>query len=103
MGPKVKLPKSHGKTPIGATYFGGIFYDGGGFIIYPGHDGKLHIKRVPPWDPEVMGQLNLAASLVVHAERVADANIATEMRRLAQAVLNSQSRQVMAALSQVGD
>jgi hypothetical protein len=100
MGPKVKLPKSHGKTPIGGYYSPGYFNDGGGFVIYLGHDGKLHIKYVPPREP-VLSQLNLAASLMAHAEGIGDASIANQVRDLAQAVLNSNSEQIIAALQQV--
>ncbi|HXP83657.1 MAG TPA: hypothetical protein VN841_03000 [Bryobacteraceae bacterium] len=100
MAMKVKVPTSHGKTPIGAYYSPGIFTDAGGVIIYVGKDGKLHVKRVPPWDPN-LSQLNLAASLIAQAENVTDVRIANQMRDLANTILSSQSNQMIGVLNQL--
>lgn len=95
----MKIPR-HGKTPIGGYYSPGYFNDGGGFVIYVGHDGKLHIKYIPPREP-VLNQLNVAASLMAHAEGIGDAHIANQMRDLAQSVLNSQAEQITKALERI--
>ncbi len=95
MGPRI--PKSHGKTPIGGYYSPGYFNDGGGFVIYPGKDGKLHIKYIPPREP-VLNQLNQAASLMAHAEGIGDARVASQMRDLAHTVLNANAALVTEAL-----
>lgn len=100
MGPKVNVPKSHGKTPIGGYYSPGYFNDGGGFVIYLGHDGKLHIKYIPPREP-VLSQLNQAASLMAHAEGIGDTDIANQMRDLAQAVLDTHAEQIIGALNRI--
>jgi hypothetical protein len=51
------ISHSHGKTFVGATtYAPGVFDDGGGPIIYPGHDGNIHVKIIPPRQPVTMPQ-----------------------------------------------
>lgn len=53
----------------------GVTNDGGGFGFYIGSDGKLHVVKVPPWDPEGGGlgpspinDLVTAAHLMITAE-----------------------------------
>ena len=82
MSNKIKLPR-HGKTPIGAYFFPGIAAGGGGLIIYPGHDGKIHIKRIPPSAPVFQG-LETIANLVAQAEKSSNKKISQQLRGLAE-------------------
>jgi len=97
MKPKIRIPR-HGKTPIGAFYSPGLFSDGGGFIIYPGKDGKLHVKYIPPREP-VLDQLNLAACLASLAERAGSAGAGSQLRSMADNILNTSSQQIASALA----
>ncbi len=83
---KTRLPR-HGKTPIGAYYSPGVFTDGGGIIIYPGHDGKLHVKHVPPREPVLEG-LGVVASLVAQAEAIDNPSIRQQLYGLAESLSN---------------
>ena len=78
----LQLPR-HGKTPIGAFYSPGIFNDGGGIIIYPGHDGKIHVKRIPPRAPVLQG-LSLVANLVAAQEKSKRPGASKEISMLAE-------------------
>ena len=51
-----RIPKGHGKTPIGAQYLGGVFNDGGGPIIIPTKNGGFVRRVVPPLEPVMPGQ-----------------------------------------------
>lgn len=84
MARALKIPR-HGKTPIGAYYSPGIFNDGGGIIIIPGKDGKLHIRHVPPREP-VLSQLGLVATLMAHGETLRDKEIKRQALSLAESV-----------------
>lgn len=99
MIPKNRIPR-HGKTPIGAYYSPGVFSDGGGFIIYPGHDGKLHIKYIPPREP-VLGQLNLAASLAALAERARKGGLGKQLRGMAENLLNAREKEITGAIAKL--
>ena len=99
MGPKIKIPR-HGKTPIGAFYSPGVFSDGGGIIIYPGHDGKLHIKHVPPREP-VLGDLNVLAGLMAYAETVSDEGVRQQLRGLAEKTLADRQAGISEAIGRL--
>ena len=49
----------------------GVLVDAGGYIIYLGSDGKLHVKKVPPGPgPDGWGILPAASSLLATLEGV---------------------------------
>lgn len=93
---KMQLPR-HGKTPIGAFYSPGVFNDGGGIIIYPGHDGKIHIKRIPPRAPVLQG-LSLVANLIAAQEKSKRPGAGKEIGMLAEAF----GADVLAAIAKLG-
>ena len=94
---KIKLPRK-GKTPIGATYVGGILNDGGGVIIFPGKDGKLHVKVIPPSAP-VFPYLQAVSSLAAMSEQTkVDAAVSRQLHDLAETILNDNSAAIGAAL-----
>jgi len=99
MAPKIKIPR-HGKTPIGGFFSPGVFSDGGGFVIYPGHDGKLHIKYIPPREP-VLTSVNLAASLAALAERAGNEAFGKQLRGMAETILNADGQQIANALANI--
>ena len=41
--------------------------DGGGYIITIGADGKIIIKRIPGWNPELLADLARAADVITSA------------------------------------
>ena len=92
--------KTRGKTKVEAFYSPGAFNDGGGFVIYVDRDGHVHIKRIPPWDPYLRGQIQLAAALVGQAEKTGNAAIASQMRDLAQTIVRSNAEQIVTALQE---
>ena len=60
----------------------GVFSDAGGFIIYVGSDGKLHVKKVPPWGPDGFRvDIDRGLSLLTAAARVKDARLAGELEK----------------------
>ena len=98
---KVNIPRK-GKTPIGGVYLGGVFNDGGGIIIFPGNDGNLHIKIIPPSAP-VFGQLQVISGLASAAAASEDSGISRQLRQLAEKMLNDNAKeigQVLAATDQ---
>lgn len=44
--------------------------DAPGFEIYIGADGKLHIRRIPGWNPDSMAELNRAINVIYEATKL---------------------------------
>lgn len=65
----------------------GVLTDAGGFIIYIGSDGKVHIKRVPPWNPETLSELQAAVAVVDHVGRIQNRAVADQFLKVAEGVL----------------
>lgn len=65
---------------------GGVFTDAGGFIIYIGSDGKLHVKKVPPWNPETIGELKAVFSILEHAGAIRNQKVQQELVRVAEQI-----------------
>lgn len=68
--------------------------DGPGYIIYVGSDGKLHIKKVPGWDPGVRLQFDAAVSILQHAALAKDAKIEQKLIASAEKLMNPIAQQV---------
>jgi hypothetical protein len=68
----------------------GVFTDAGGFAIYFGSDGKLHVKRVPGWDPAVR-ELAAAVQVLDAAATMKDAHAAQKFVDFAENILNTRS------------
>jgi hypothetical protein len=65
--PRVKIPaKKKGNQP--KVWVGGIFQDGGGFVISFDRTGRISIKPVPPWQPDI-ARLAVIGSLVQTAQK----------------------------------
>ena len=73
----------------------GVLVDAGGYIIYLGSDGKLHVKKVPPGPgPDGWGILPAASSLLASLEGVKNvdalrAEIVKAIEKSAQALARS--------------
>ena len=64
----------------------GVLTDAGGFIIYIGSDGKIHVKRVPPWDPETLGELQAAVAVLDNVSAIRNEAVAGQFLKVAEGV-----------------
>lgn len=69
-----------GKQP--KVYIGGIFSDGGGFIISVDVWGHPHIKRIPPWEP-LIENLAVASTLLQQAGKTKNLQTRKQLNELA--------------------
>ena len=69
-----------GKQP--KVYIGGIFNDGGGFIISVDVWGHPHIKRIPPWEP-LLESLAVVSNLLQQAGKTKNLGIRKQLNELA--------------------
>ena len=69
-----------GKQP--KVYIGGIFNDGGGFIISVDVWGHPHIKRIPPWEP-LVANLAVISNLLQQAGKTKDQRTRNQFNALA--------------------
>ncbi len=76
----------------------GVLTDAGGFIIYIGSDGKVHIKRIPPWGPETLRELQAAFAVVEHAGAIKNAAVAEQFLHVAQAVVGQHVAELQKAV-----
>jgi hypothetical protein len=72
----------------------GVFTDAGGFIVYMGSDGKLHVKRVPGWDPGVRAEIGAAVQILDQLHAVKDANVAQRFTEFATGILNARAGEI---------
>jgi hypothetical protein len=64
----------------------GVLTDAGGFIIYIGSDGKVHIKRIPPLGPESVRELQAVFAILQYAGGIQNRAVADELVKVAQQV-----------------
>lgn len=69
-----------GKQP--KVYIGGIFNDGGGFIISVDVWGHPHIKRIPPWEP-LLENLAVLSNLLQQARKTKNLGIREQLNEFA--------------------
>jgi hypothetical protein len=69
-----------GKQP--KVYIGGIFNDGGGFIVSVDVWGRPHIKRIPPWEP-LLENLAVVSNLLQQAGKTKNLGIRKQLNELA--------------------
>jgi hypothetical protein len=69
-----------GKQP--KVYLGGIFTDGGGFIISVDVWGHPHIKRIPPWEP-LVENLAVVSNLLQQARKTKNLETRKQLNTLA--------------------
>jgi hypothetical protein len=65
----------------------GVLTDAGGFIIFIGSDGKIHIKRIPPWGPETLSELQTAVAVIDHVGRIQNRAVADQFLKVAEGVI----------------
>jgi len=64
----------------------GVLTDAGGFIIYIGSDGKVHVKRIPPLGPESVAELGAVFAVLESVSAIKSAAVDNELLRVAQDV-----------------
>jgi len=64
----------------------GVLTDAGGFIIYIGSDGKIHVKRIPPLGPESVAELGAVFTVLESVSAIKNASVDNEFLRVAQDV-----------------
>jgi hypothetical protein len=64
----------------------GVLTDAGGFIIYIGSDGKVHIRRIPPLGPESVRELQAVFAILQYAGGIQNRAVADELVKVAQQV-----------------
>lgn len=69
---------------------------GPGYIIYIGSDGKIHVKRVPPRNPELSVQFDAAISILEHALLAKNVKIEEKLITAAQSILAPIAKEVNA-------
>jgi len=77
----------------------GVLTDAGGFVIVVGADGKLHIKRVPPWDPETLHELQAAFTTLEHVGEIKNAAVAEQFLKVAQGVIGQHAGELQKAVA----
>ena len=76
----------------------GALTDAGGFIIYIGSDGKVHIKRVPPWDPGVRAELQTVFAVLEHAGAIKNAAVQKQFTAAATHVVEAHAAELQKAV-----
>ena len=72
----------------------GIFVDAGGLILYIGADGKVHVKRILPWDPDVLREIYAAVHALEGVNPVRDDKVAKPFIDAAQRVVQAHVKQI---------
>jgi hypothetical protein len=75
----------------------GVLTDAGGIVISI-VGGKVVIKHVPGWNPEVMHEVTAAANVLASASRIKDKAIRGEFERLAHSVVERRAPEIEAYL-----
>jgi hypothetical protein len=76
----------------------GVLTDAGGFIIVIGSDGKVHLKRVPPWNPETLKELQTAFGALEHAGGIQNRAVADQFVKVAQGVIGEHAGELQKAV-----
>ena len=86
------------RAQVGVVFvlFGGG--DAGGFYI--GSDGKIH--KIPPYDPGVLREVELGATMLSRAEKVRDKNLRGELERLGESLISANTAQLQKPLQKLG-
>lgn len=66
----------------------GVLTDAGGIVITI-VDGKVVIKRVPGWNPEVLAEVTAAVATFAHAGNVENRGVRRELESVAHQVLQA--------------
>jgi hypothetical protein len=79
----------------------GVLTDAGGFILYIGADGKVHVKRVPPWGPEVRAELQLAFAVLERVGEVKNREVAQQFLTASEHVLQQHAGELQRAVGEL--
>ena len=75
--------------------------DGGGYEFYLGSDGKWHVRRVPPWNPDLLNELVAAVDILRQASTIKDAHVAQKFVNFASSVIDNRTQQIVGYLNKV--
>ncbi len=78
----------------------GVLTDGGGYIIYIGSDGKVHIKKIPPWDPETLSELQVAVAVLDGAGAIRNEAVAAQFLKVAEGVVAKHAAALQKAVAE---
>lgn len=67
----------------------GVFSDGGGFVIWVDGQGRVHVTKVPPSDPEVRAEIAAAIEVLNAATSMRDQALAQRFAQFAQTILQA--------------
>jgi len=80
----------------------GAFTDAGGIQIVVDANGRVHVVRVPGWEPEVMAEITGAVQLLAQATRIKDAGIRKQFQQLGESVIQARSKEIAQYIQQPG-
>lgn len=75
-------------------------FGGDGGFWYIGADGKLH--RVPPWSPDVMRDLNAAATLVSVAQNLKEGEVSRQLTAVAEKLISAHTHEIQQHTEKLG-
>lgn len=80
----------------------GVLTDAGGFMIYVGSDGKLHVKKVPPWNPETLNELKAVFDVLEGVGQIRNQKVQQELLRVAEQVAQPHVGELQKAVGAAG-
>jgi hypothetical protein len=75
--------------------------DAPGFIIYKGSDGKLHLKKVPGWDPWVQKVIKAVTTTLVEVAKIEDQKVRANFEHSTQTALQHISKEIVSKVAAV--
>ena len=79
----------------------GALTDAGGLAFYIGSDGKVHVVRIPPWNPEVLSEINAAVHVLNQAASIKNEAVQQRFTHLAESVVQSRAKEITGSLNRV--
>jgi hypothetical protein len=79
----------------------GVLTDAGGITISI-VNGKVVIKRVPPWNPEILAEIQGAIAAFAHASKLKDQGMAQKFQAFAEGVLQARSKEIQEYIGAAG-
>ncbi len=79
----------------------GVLTDAGGYIIYIGSDGKVHVKHVPGWNPETRAELQTAFAVLERAGEIKNREVAQRFLAASEHVLQRHAGELQKAVGEL--
>ena len=74
--------------------------DGPSIQIFVDANGKIHIVRVPGWNPEIMQEITSAVKVISLASQIENQRISEQFLKLGESVIQSRSREIQEYVNQ---